>query len=528
MSPRSFIKQHKGLTLLIIAFLAWMAFLISILVLGTRQVMFLDYITNADVSKSYASEIPLFRYIIEPIVGVAYYFTIRDYYFPIAVLMGFLIFRILYGTLKRKDLIKSEKALTLAYMARDFMGFTIKVIGVVIAIIASFYLLGFFLLGGLIGLLYRVVLILAFGVGALLMLIKLSFMLFRFIQPYLKFNYRMKHSGKSPKNKLVATMKKELVYVLGFALIFSTANVLLFSVQLPTQRITTDLEEGEILMDFHAHTHVSDGWLSPIERVNWYMEHGIQVAAFSDHHTTLGAKMAKNYVDQNDLEFTVIIAQEYTTSYGIHLNIYGIEEDIVPIEYEKLGGPKSMTTEEMIKHVKANGGYVIVNHYNNQENDIIGGLGMPYNYTELMEWGVDGFEIINEGDLYPNEIREFCLKNGLACISSTDMHLNGEARAFMKIKLNSPDDINLEDLFLELKKNTHQAVLIDLEPDRVKFPGFLANFQEMEHFLNYLLNLDDYQCLSWMAWSLGAFSMFFFLYRRIEKLNLEELKKKII
>ena len=69
-----------------------------------------------------------------------------------------------------------------------------------------------------------------------------------------------------------------------------------------------------------------------------------------------------------------------------------------------------------------------------------------------------------------------------------------------------------------------------LYSNNVKFPGILNDigFEIFEDYLNYLLNLDVYQCLSWILWSSFAYTFFFLGIRKIKKTNLKIIQKKII
>lgn len=527
MSLKSFLKNNKLFSLISVLFLAWISFLIILMITVTREVVFYDYLTDTDVSSEYSSQIPLIRYIFEPIIGIAYNFTVRDYYWPVTVILIYIIIRAIYIILKKKEKIKSEKLLTLIYMVRDIMGFTIKIVILIIAGLFSYLLIAFLILGPLVFYSFMMILKMAFLAGIILLIIKTAIMIMKLYHPHLNFNYRIKREEKKPLPKALKIMKKEIVYLFGFAFIFISINLMAISWYLPTQDLNANLEENEVLMDFHSHTHFSDGWLSPEERVSWFIDQGIDIVAITDHQTTRGAVAAKRYVEQYNLPITIIIGQEYTTDYGIHLNIFGIEEDIVPIAYKVEGGPLALTTEEMIKYVKSHGGYVIVNHYNNDINDQ-GELGVPYTYKELMEWGVDGFEIINEGEKYPVEIKKFCLENGLVCFSDTDMHLNVELNSFMRVKLDDPNDRSLDNIFTTLKKNEHETVLIQFTPNRIEFPGFFSNYGEVENFISYLLNMGSVQSLSWIIWSSGAFLVVIYIYKRTVQANLEKLREKLL
>jgi len=71
---------------------------------------------------------------------------------------------------------------------------------------------------------------------------------------------------------------------------------------------------------------------------------------------------------------------------------------------------------------------------------------------------------------------------------------------------------------------------MSLLSNKVKFPGFLNDigFEVIEDYLNYLLNLNFFQYLSWILWSSIAYTFLFLGVRKIKMTNLKIFKKKII
>ncbi|MBY8988351.1 MAG: hypothetical protein KGD61_07845, partial [Candidatus Lokiarchaeota archaeon] len=264
----------------------------------------------------------------------------------------------------------------------------------------------------------------------------------------------------------------------------------------------------------------------------WYIEQGISGAAFSDHGNIRGALSAREFVEKNGSDFTVWTAQEWTnheTNPEIHINYYGLEEEIVPPESYTPGGPKVMNASELISYVKANGGYIIVNHYHYEPNPE-GGFGTPYTLDQLEGWGVDGFEIINGGSYNKyTQIRQFCLDNNLTCIAGSDIHTNEDLNTFIKLKLDDPNNKTLPNIFKNLKNNTHETIAIQFYPNILDLPGELTDLglYVLEDFINYFLNIDTYQALSWIMWSSTVYILFVLFYKKIKKVELNHLKYKI-
>ncbi len=531
MTEKSFIKTNKLLSTVTIALVAWVAFLIVATLIGPQKVQFYDYLAKKDVSSEYFLDFPITRYIFEPLVAMVDILTIREYYWPLAIVLGYIVLRIAYIVLKKNEKLKSEKINLLLHIFRDFLEFAVKALLIALACVAAYFLIGWLVFGPFIKYgMFRIIEIVV-NVVVLSLLLKIAFIAVKLFHPHLKFNYISKIVKNAKKNrtgvqKFSTGFKKELIYLLGFLTLILSSTLILMQTNIPMQSIETDLDENEILLDMHAHTFYSDGWISPEQRIQWYIAQGITVAAITDHNTIQGALIAKKFVEDNDLDFTVIVGQEYTPDESpIHLNIYGLRETIVPIEFKGKVDAQALDVEDMIKYVKGKGGYVVVNHYFKDSNEK---KDKPYTLEELRDFGVDGFEIINGGDKMSEEIREFCLDNDLACFSCNDIHTNWALNSFMKVKLNDSDDLSLDNLFTTLKKNRQEAVIIKQNPRTVQFQDFFEGMVEPENFLNYLLNLNEFQCLSWIVWSIGAYAVFAGVRTKLKNYDLSRLKKKML
>jgi predicted metal-dependent phosphoesterase TrpH len=271
-------------------------------------------------------------------------------------------------------------------------------------------------------------------------------------------------------------------------------NMVLTSVVLPTYRYEGELEPNEFLFDFHSHTYLSDGSLSPEQRVRWYMQQGIHGAAISDHFHTKGAVQAREYVAREKIDFVVITAQEYTqyTPY-VHMNVFGIDEHLTPSDQPGPFAPNQMNIPDMIQWVHDRGGYVIVNHYDSPDK-------ASYSYEQLRDWGVDGFEIATFADERAPEIRQFCLANNLIMLSGTDEHINTELRLFTKVVLDDPTNLTTRAIFESLRLNRHEVVVVDLYADTL--PWFTRHSYDIG---NYFLGISAIQTLSWIIWSIGLY-----------------------
>ncbi|GAG94288.1 unnamed protein product, partial [marine sediment metagenome] len=232
------------------------------------------------------------------------------------------------------------------------------------------------------------------------------------------------------------------------------------------------------------------------------------------------------YVESNNLDFVVWIGAEWTDNErDIHMNYYGLEEEIVaPMSKTSLGSSLALNASDMITYVKNNGGYVIVNHYNFDLNPE-GGYGRPYTLEQLRDWGVDGFEIVNGDDVEAKEIREFCLNNtnsyneSLICFGGSDIHSSEELNAFIKLRLDDPANKTIDSIFKNLRSNNHSVITIKLHSNLIDFPGVfnVLGFELLEDYLNYLLNLNSFQILSWISWSSIGYVLIILTYRKMKK-----------
>jgi hypothetical protein len=529
MSIRNFVKWNRLFSIATITFLVWITFLIVLSIIGKREVIFLDALDSypgTDVSSDYASKIPFIRYLIEPLVGIAFLLG-YDFEWMIAFVLLYFIYRIIYLVLKRNKKFTTEKFKKLKHPVYNFMSFVFKAFSLALLAIALIMLIGYLTMGYyFVSRFFMVVIQLGIRISMVLLLLKIIYLVLVVLSPQLKF----KHPSKMKKNSRLSfrysgKIKKELIFLVGTLYLLLGVNIILIATPFPTHNIYVNLEDDEFLFDFHIHSTMSDGYLTPEQRVDWYITQGISGAAFTDHDNIRGA-IAKRYVDNNGLDFVVWIGEEWTDNYNdIHMNYYGLEEEIVaPMSETPSGIPVALNASDMINYVKSKGGYVIVNHYNYDLNPL-GGYGVPYTLEQLSDWGVDGFEIVNGDHVEAEGIRNYCLNStnvfneSLICFGGSDIHTNEDIDAFIKLKLDDPTNKTIDNVFKNLRNNTHSVITLKLYSDEMDFPDELNDlgFELLEDFLNYLLNLDLIQSISWILWSSIAYVFIFLLHRKVKK-----------
>jgi len=531
MKLRSIVKNNKFFLIISFVFFIWFFFLTVLSIIGEKTVIFYDALNQVDVSSNYTSKLTLLRYIVEPFYTVGY---ILEYKFTwmFLFLMFYPILRGIYLCLKRFGLFNSNKLKLISYPLADIITFSFKTLSIAILIVGTYILIGFMIQGYFFVSRYFMVPVqLAVRISLTLIFMKMVYMCIKLLHPKLSLNLFKK--SFSWKNSKLYGIKREIVLFVGIGFLLLSINVISISTPFPPHKIipVEPLDDDEFLFDFHVHTTYSDGWLSVEERIKWYIKQGISGAAFSDHDNLRGAKSAQKYVECHDLDFLVFMAVEWTdNAHDIHMNYYGITEEIVPLQSYTLGGPVAMNASDTISYVKANGGYIIVNHYNYVPNPN-GGFGVPYSLDQLRDWGVDGFEIVAGGSYKGKyqQIRDYCLSNNLTCIGGSDIHTNEDLNTFIKLRLVDPTNFTITNIFETLKNNTHEIIAINLNPERVDFPGDLnkLGFYVLEDFINYILNVDIFQALSWIIWSGFIYFIFCLGYRKIKKVDLKLLKSKI-
>ena len=207
--------------------------------------------------------------------------------------------------------------------------------------------------------------------------------------------------------------------------------------------------EWNILLDPHSHTFYSDGSLSPRQNLLWHMSMGFNAMVLSDHNTLDGVEeileIARN--EFND-SIKVLVGVEWTTA-RVHLNFIfppnvGIEnlESVLTVK-SHISRPTDQEIEDAITITHNLGGLVSVNHYSYNERL---SKDSPTR-VQLLNWGVDFFEIVNE-DRYYEENHQFCIDNSLGILASTDMHEPEQVYAWTTL---NTSEFSEQAIFDELK-----------------------------------------------------------------------------
>ncbi|KAG9304340.1 hypothetical protein G9A89_019902 [Geosiphon pyriformis] len=185
--------------------------------------------------------------------------------------------------------------------------------------------------------------------------------------------------------------------------------------------MNTEFGEINLLLDGHSHTTMSDGLMEPEMLLKWAIANGYDAIIVSDHNTLDGGFHAQEIARAKYNDTIIVIpAMEYS-SCRIHMNLIGIN---VPIPV----GPDFPSDEDLQKIIQRThelGGLVSVNHIpwsNKTENWYqVGTLLEHPTREDLLEWGVDAFEIIN-GNTFDLQTYLFAKEHGLLMLTGSDVH----------------------------------------------------------------------------------------------------------
>ncbi|MFN3422089.1 MAG: PHP domain-containing protein, partial [Armatimonadota bacterium] len=141
-------------------------------------------------------------------------------------------------------------------------------------------------------------------------------------------------------------------------------------------------------------------FLTPEQAVLWHLQRGYKVVAVTDSNTVKGGKIAQRFVERTKLPVTVLVGEEFRGK--THLILLNIRSDI---------SPKDFDVHDAIKETKRQGGIAVAAHPWTSKHSI----------EELVEWGIDGFEIVNGSALGDEKLRNLCKERKLAALGNLDL-----------------------------------------------------------------------------------------------------------
>lgn len=186
------------------------------------------------------------------------------------------------------------------------------------------------------------------------------------------------------------------------------------------------IPKDAFLLDTHSHTLASDGIMTAEQNIRWHIANGFNAFVITDHNSCRNnlpsLELQKKYPN-----ILIIPGFEWTRPL-IHMNLLNILEFSLRV-------PESPTKEDIISAINLThklGGLVQVDHipWTKGLSEHVHGQLVHPTREELIEWGVDGFEINNENRFYdPTTLRIVEkmkdtgeLKRNLFYASGTDIH----------------------------------------------------------------------------------------------------------
>ena len=162
------------------------------------------------------------------------------------------------------------------------------------------------------------------------------------------------------------------------------------------------------LADLHCHTQASGGSLMPADALRWHIERGYSVVAITDSNKTYGGELAQQEARRLNLPIIVVCGEEYRgVTHLLMLNLKkAISADEVPLP-------------EAVKQARAQGALVLGAHT----------WTGKYTAQELLDFGVQGFEVINARTPAGADIFAVCQKHRLAELGSLDFRGGADAPA---------------------------------------------------------------------------------------------------
>lgn len=163
--------------------------------------------------------------------------------------------------------------------------------------------------------------------------------------------------------------------------------------------------------DLHLHTTFSDGLMTPEETVDFIAQYtSLRVIAITDHNTTEGAVIARDYARQRHPYMEVIVGQEVTTGGGDVLGLY-LHSTL----------PRFATPAAAIQAIHRQGGLAVAAH------PFAFGLGTQSVYFAFLRLPFDAVEVRHgcptsvAGNLLTGLLNRFGPR--LANLGSSDSHL---------------------------------------------------------------------------------------------------------
>ncbi|KAF9158377.1 hypothetical protein DFQ26_007719 [Actinomortierella ambigua] len=209
-------------------------------------------------------------------------------------------------------------------------------------------------------------------------------------------------------------------------------------------------DQYDVLLDGHSHTIYSDGIMTPETLIKWHIANGYNALIVTDHNTIEGGLAAEMIAKEKYADKITVIPGMELSCCRFHMNLIGINETI-DIAMKKW--PTDEQIKETIQRTHQLGGIAIINHIP-WSNATEYGYQVPRlprhpSREQLLEWGIDGFEVANSATLDMASWK-FVQDNNLLVMTGNDIHYP-DTSAYTWTILNTNGNRTKENIMAQLR-----------------------------------------------------------------------------
>jgi len=294
--------------------------------------------------------------------------------------------------------------------------------------------------------------------------------------------------------------KRAARFSLYFTAVYTLYIAFIITVPMPTWTLQ-DENPVDVRADLHTHTFLShDGLVTPQDNFQHHQDIGDQVVVFSDHG------LRPHHYGMNN----VISGIELGVAAG-DLHIIAIGVDPVMFEPVALYGLPELEVLAKQIHDVHNGAVIAMSEHL-----------QPEDISKLVDLGIDGFEVFNEGYTPPDQALHDALlkaqqKSGVALVADSDWHgwttLNEQWTVFRPDHAGSPVDTVIQNI-----RDHHGQSIIPVTAHHPRQVSLLHNlFSPLLEAYRYASELDHLRLFSWWVW--GACLLFAIRYFEVRRVS---------
>ncbi len=258
----------------------------------------------------------------------------------------------------------------------------------------------------------------------------------------------------------------------------------------PAHKITSKTDF--LAVDFHSHTYYShDAIASPRMSLKYHKRHGFGAFFITEHQNTDSyEKLLK--VAARHMDHKVFPGIQQQTKDGISVLILGEEKFSAEEFHDK-------TIKEIVALAHRRKMSVIIPHWWK--------WGRP-SWSDLKNWGIDGFEIYNTGyrnfsDEERKKLTEFCKKNNLIMTASPDWHgWTSSGDVWNVYEKSGLENMTAEDLLFDERGKIKQPTRVIVLRKFGEHSKLRTIFEPFVGLYYYFRDMNPLKFLSWSFWIL--------------------------